>query len=115
MVNATISENPPIVTFSDEVPIPDRHQLERLLSQASSVNTKIRALNRHVSLTKSYLAKTGGKQAGTRMSPEGEADLPRGMRMAEPMRRSLRNEGRLNSSDRNKFPNVPYDDKNMED
>jgi len=119
-VNATISEDPPIVTFSDDVPIPDRREFELLLSEASAINAKIRALNKEVSLSKTYLAKTSGKQAGTRMSPvEGEVEIPGVARMANPMRRGGRGQdgGRMNSFDRNagnKFPNVPYDDK-MED
>lgn len=114
-MNAKISGNPPIVTFSEEVAIPDRRELEHLLSEASAINAKLREFNKEVSLSKSYIGKMAGKQAGTRMSPvEGESEFPRGMKMADPMRKSLRNEGKMNSFDRNKFPNVPYDDR-MED
>jgi hypothetical protein len=111
-VNAKISNNPPIVTFSDEVPVPDRRQLELLLAEASAINAKLRDLNKEVSLSKTYLAKTGGKQAGAGMSPvERESELPRAMRSADPMRKGARSEWRVNSLDRTKFPNVPYHDK----
>lgn len=112
-MNATISDSPPFVTFSDDITVPNRQDLERVLSSVSAINNRLKALDREVSLSKSYIAKQQGKSVQGRLSPiDGEPDARWNVRDTEPRRR--RGVGRFvgnNSLDRGQ----PFSDDKMED
>ena len=116
-MNATISESPPIVTFSDVVEIPSRHELEAALSSISAINNKLKILDRNVSLSKSYVSKSASKPGQGRLSPvDGESDIRWKLRDAEHGKKGHKAAGKVNSFEGagTKFPTVPFDDK-MED
>ena len=71
-LNATISDSPPVITFSDDIPLPTRAELESLLLSISTINKKIKAFDREVGLSKLYQSKIGKPGQG-RLSPvDGE-------------------------------------------
>lgn len=116
-MNATISESPPIVTFSDVVEIPSRHELEAVLSSISAINNKLKSLDRNVSLSKSYISKSANKPGQGRLSPvDGEPDIRWKLRDSEHGKKGQRTAGKVNSfeSAGTKFPTIPFDEK-MED
>jgi hypothetical protein len=101
------------------VDLPSRQELESVLSSISSINNKLKALDREISLSKPYISKSAPKPGqGRGMSPvDGESDirwkLP--LRDADPQRKSGRSKGSsMDNGVGSKFPNIPYDDK-MED
>ena len=117
-MNATISDSPAIVTFSDVVDIPSRHELEAVLSSISAINRKLKTLDRNVSLSHSYVSKSATKPGQGRLSPvDGEADIRWQLRDTELAKKGPRAGGKGNSFEGGgaKFPNVPIDDDKMED
>jgi hypothetical protein len=117
-LSATISESPPIVTFSDVVEIPSRHELEAVLSSISAINSKLKILDRNVSLSKSYVSKCATKPSQGRLSPvDGESDIRWKFRDAEQGKRGHRATGKGTSFEGAgaKFTTVPFDDDEMED
>ena len=117
-MNATISDSPPAVTFSDAVEIPSRYELESALTSIVAINSKLKALDREVGLSKLYISKCVSKPGQGRLSPvDGDSDVRWKLRDAEQGKRGARSGGRSNSpggGGAQKFPNVPFDDK-MED
>jgi len=117
-LNATISDSPPIVTFSDVVEIPSRHELEAVLSSISVLNSKLKILDRNVSLSKSYVSKSAIKPGQGRLSPvDGESDIRWKLRDAEQGKKGHRAAGKVNSFDGAgaKSPILPFDEEKMED
>lgn len=84
----------------------------------SAINSKLKALDREVGLSKSYISKSVSKPGQGRLSPvDGDSDVRWKLRDAEQTKRGARSGGRSNSPSGGgvqKFPNVPFDDK-MED
>jgi hypothetical protein len=108
------------VTFSATAEMPTRHELERVLSTVSAINYRLKAFDREIGLSKSYISKQSGKVGQGRMSPvEGEPDARWSVRDPEPPRRRA---GRLGGNKGGgsferageKMQNPAYDDK-MED
>lgn len=116
-MNATISDSPQIVTFSDVVELPSRRELESVLSSISTINGKLKAMDREVGLSKSYISKTVSKPGQGRLSPvEGDSDVRWKLRDVEQGKRGARSGGRANSpvGRGQNFPYALFDDK-MED
>ena len=70
-----------MVTFPDTVDIPNRQELEAVLSSVSAINQKLKALNGEVGLSRAYLSKL--VTMGGRLSPidtEGESDIRMSLR-----------------------------------
>jgi hypothetical protein len=109
MLNATISDSPPFVMFTEDITIPSRQDLERVLSSVSAINDRLKAFDREVGLSKTYVAKLQGKSSQGRLSPvDGEPDGSRWPRESDQGRRRGGRFTGKGSFDR------PYDD-NMED
>jgi hypothetical protein len=99
------------------VEVPSRHELEAVLSSISTINHKLKILDRNVSLSKLYVSKSASKSGQGRLSPvDGESDVRWKLRDAEQGKKGHRAAGKVNSfeSEGAKFPTVPFDDK-MED
>ena len=114
-MNATISDSPTIVTFYDVVDIPSRHELEAVLLSISTLNNKLKALDREVGLSKLYISKSSTKPG--QVSPiEGESDIRWKLRDAEQGKKGNRSGGKGNQFDGggSKFLNIANNDK-MED
>ena len=90
-----------------------------MLASISSLNNKLKGLDREISLSKSYISKSSTKPGqGRGMSPvDGESDIRWKMplRDAEPLRKGGKGKSsNLDNGVGSKFPNVTFDDK-MED
>lgn len=97
--------------------IPSRQELENVLSSISAINGKLKALDRAVSLSKSYISKSATKPGQGRSSPvDGESDVKWKLRDGEQGKRGSRSAGKPSSVDSSvaKFPNVLVNER-MED
>jgi len=117
-LNATIGDSPPVVTFSDVVDIPSRHELENVVSSISSINDKLKALDREIGLSKQYNSKSAVKPGQGRMSPvDGDSDVRWKMRDNDQGKRGSKSGSKGSSLDSSgsKFPNIPFINDKMED
>jgi len=113
-LSATISESPPIVTFSSDTSIPSRTEYEKILSSITAINAQLKKLDRDVGLSPSYIkrVKPGGGQGN--LSPvDGEDVRWTSMRDSEPGNGKRAGRGAKGSVSEmrggNKFPNGPFD------
>jgi len=87
-LTATLSGDPPVVTFVDKVDVADRHKLDAVIDSVTTINAKLKEFDQQVGLSKSYLNKSHSgaafKPNQGRVSPiDGESEIRWKMRDGE--------------------------------
>lgn len=87
-LTATLSGDPPIVTFVDKVDVADRHKLDTVIASVSAINAKLKEFDQQVGLSKAYISKSHSgaafKPNQGRVSPvDGESEVRWKMRDGE--------------------------------